>query len=169
MNKNKYLYDKKYYQASRRFQLNNNRMEEFISLIKESNPTKVLDVGCGIGTLVKKLNQEGLETIGIDFSDELEDFWEGDNFFEMDAKQIDFPDKSFDVVFSSDFFEHLDEEGVDSVASEMKRVGKRVICFVADNIGEVLAGRQLRYHLTHKPLAWWKEKLEGIEVYSSHI
>jgi ubiquinone/menaquinone biosynthesis C-methylase UbiE len=164
------IYNKKYYQASNRFQSEDKRLKYFVDLIKSYKPVRVLDVGCGIGYLVKRLNKDGVETIGIDFSEELNDFWgDDDNFFEMDAKQINFPDQSFDVVFSSDFFEHLEEGDIDKVASEMKRIGKHIIAFVADNIGEVLAGRQLRYHPTHKPLMWWKNKLEGIEVYSSHI
>ena len=164
------IYNKKYYQASNRFQREDNRLKYFVDLIKSYKPIKVLDVGCGIGYLVKRLNKEGIQAIGIDFSEELNDFWgDDDNFFEMDAKQIDFPDQSFDVVFSSDFFEHLDEKDIDKVASEMRRVGKLVIAFIADDKGTVLTKRQQQFHLTHKPMSWWMDKLGDIQVYSSHI
>lgn len=165
----KSLYNHKYYVASNRFQSQGDRLDKFVALIKSFNPKKVLDVGCGIGYLVKRLNSEGIETMGIDFSEHLEEFWNDDHFFEMDAKQIDFPDDSFDVVFSSDFFEHLDEEDIDKVANEMKRVGKVVITFVADDLGKPLNRRQMQYHLTHKPISWWTEKLGDIQVYSSHL
>jgi ubiquinone/menaquinone biosynthesis C-methylase UbiE len=168
MSKN--LYDYKYYLASKKFQGEGKRLEKFSDLIKSYNPTKVLDVGCGIGYLVKKLNKDGIETIGIDFSPDLEEFWgDDDDFFEMDAKQILFPDKAFDVVFSSDFFEHLDEDDVDGVATEMKRVGKKVITFVADDLGKPLNRHQSLYHLTHKPIDWWEDRLKGIDVHSSHL
>ena len=49
----------------------------------------------------------------------------------------------------------------------MKRVGNRVITFVADDRRSINA-RQRELHVTHKPLDWWKEKLKGIEVFSSH-
>lgn len=162
------LYNYKYYKVSMGFQTKRPILDKFVSLIKELKPTRVLDVGCGIGTLVKRLNSEGIQAIGIDFSDALEEFWgDDDNFFQMDATQIDFPDKSFDVVFSSDFFEHIAEEDIDKVTSEMKRVGKKIIAFVADDTGGPLHRRQAQYHLTHKPIEWWDEKLEGIEVHSS--
>ncbi len=164
------LYDKDYYKASDKFQRRGNRLDTLVGVIRILQPERVLDVGCGIGYLVKRLNKEGIFTIGIDFSEGLEDYWgDDDHFFEMDAKQIDFPVKSFDLVFSTDFFEHVEEGDIDRVANEMKRVGKRVVVFVADDIGEILRGRQLRYHCTHKPLDWWIKKLEGIEVHSSHI
>jgi hypothetical protein len=73
------------------------------------------------------------------------------------------------VVFSSDFFEHLEEKDIDKVASEMKRVGKLVIAFVADDKGTTLTKRQQQFHLTHKLMSWWMDKLGDIQVYSSHI
>ncbi len=164
------LYDHKYYKASDKFQRNTDRLDLFVKQIKKLKPKDVIDVGCGIGYLVRRLNEEDIFTVGIDFSKGLEEYWKDDpHFYNMDAKEIDFSDKSFDVVFSTDFFEHIEEKDIDKVASEMKRVGKKVIAYVADNIGEVLAGRQLRYHCTHKPLNWWIKKLEGIKVYSSHL
>ncbi len=44
----------------------------------------------------------------------------------------------------------------------------KVITFVADDLGGKLNARQKEFHLTHKPLTWWKEKLKDIEVFSSH-
>lgn len=164
---NKDLYNKKYFKASLGFQANPKRIAKFVELINSYNPTNVLDVGCGIGSLVRSLDN----ATGVDFSPDLrEQFWGNDpRFIEAEATRLPFQDNSVDLVFSSDFFEHIPEEDIDKVASEMIRVGGKVITFVADDIGENLSYRQRLYHITHKPLSWWKDRLQGIEVYSSHI
>lgn len=161
------LYNKKYFKASFGFQADPKRIARFVETIDKYNPTNVLDVGCGIGSLVRALDN----ATGVDFSPDLKErFWNNDpRFIEAEATGLPFQDDSFDLVFSSDFFEHIKEENIDKVASEMKRVGKRVITFVADDIGEKLSYRQRLYHVTHKPLSWWKDRLVGIEVFSSHL
>lgn len=167
----KTLYDKAYYKASKDFQLRPERTEIFINKVLETNPTSVLDVGCGLGALVHELNRRGISATGIDFADDLKQhYWGKATYFQVaDARDLPFKDGSFDVVFSSDFFEHIDEEFVDRVASEMKRVGRRIITYVADSLGKSLNRHQAQYHVTHKPIEWWREKLIGMEVYSSHV
>jgi ubiquinone/menaquinone biosynthesis C-methylase UbiE len=169
MKDNRHLYDKKYYKTSLGFQADPKRMEYFVDFIKRYNPKSVLDVGCGLGAVVNELNQRGIEALGIDFAPDLEKIW-GDNlaFTIQDARRILYENKSFDLVFSSDFFEHIDEEDIDKVASEMKRVGRKVVTFVADAKGPINQRQRIR-HVTHKTLNWWKKKLKGIEVFSSHI
>ena len=65
-------------------------------------------------------------------------------------------------MFSSDFFEHLPEEKIDSVVSEMKRVGKIVLSRVAYK--DKLTRRQAMYHLTNETKEWWENKLEGVTL-----
>lgn len=167
----KSLYDFKYFKASSKFQKNKMRLDKLLEVIKLYHPKTVLDVGCGLGFLVNKLNDESISAIGIDFSPDLKKYFWGNNISlsVADAKDMPFDNKSFDLVFSSDFFEHIDEIDVPRVANEMKRVGKKVIAFVADSNGEKLHYRQTLYHVTHKDLDWWKEKLQGIKVFSSRI
>jgi ubiquinone/menaquinone biosynthesis C-methylase UbiE len=152
------------------FQKEPTRIVKFMQLIKQYNPKNVLDVGCGIGTLVKELNKNKIDAFGIDFSADLKSFWNDNYHFSVsDANKTPYEDGHFDIVFSSDFFEHLNEEDIDGVANEMKRIGKRVIAFVADDLGKRLNHRQTMYHCTHKPIKWWIDKLQGIDVHTSHI
>ena len=113
----------------------------------------VLDVGCGEGKLVRLLLDNGIITTGIDIEDNCK--YASDNFIIGNAKELPFDDETFDVVVSNDFFEHISEEDIDQVYSEMRRVGKHVIARISlkpkDN------------HLTVKPISWWKEKLPGCE------
>lgn len=170
---NRHLYNYNYYHQSRNFQTKPERTEKMVKKVLEHKPNSVLDVGCGLGAIVNKLCDEGLvqKAIGTDFSEDLIGIW-GKNhlnrFLVMDARDLLFANNSFDLVVSSDFFEHINEADIDKVALEMKRVGKKVITFVADDRGMVLTEKQKEYHVTHKPLSWWKNKLKNIEVFSSH-
>lgn len=172
MKDNRHLYTYNYFHQSKNFQLNPERTRKLIKKVMESEPKSVLDVGCGLGSVVNELIEKGINAVGVDFAPDLQKIW-GKNyqkhFFIADARSLSSYIKTkSDVVFSSDFFEHIDEEDIDKVAREMKKVGKKVIAFVADDIGGELNARQRSLHVTHKPLPWWEQKLRGIDVYSSH-
>jgi len=156
------LYDYKYFMSSRRFQGSKDRLEELVDIVKTYNPTSVLDVGCGIGNLVLKLRELGIKAVGVDNAEDLKLFWKSDGFYISDASELPFEDKSFDLVISTDFFEHIPEEKIGSVKSEMLRVGKKVIARVVYE--DKLTKGQAQYHVTNKPKEWWDSKLEGIEL-----
>jgi ubiquinone/menaquinone biosynthesis C-methylase UbiE len=161
----KKLYDMKYFRGSRKFQRRGGRLDELEKIILDYKPQTVLDVGCGIGFLVRRLRDNGIETTGVDFANVLPGvYWEDEEtyFIVADAKNLPFKDKSYDVVVSSDFFEHLSEEDIDQVVSEMLRVGKVVLARVAYEA--VITPKQARYHTTNKPKEWWEEKLKGIKL-----
>ena len=156
-------YDKKYFKASRGFQSNPMRIADFIDKIMVLRPTHVLDVGCGIGYLTNALNAVDIPTIGVDNAEALKQFWGDKLYFEFaDAKKLPFKDKSFDLVISSDFFEHVPEADIDTVYGEMKRVGNRVAASIAYE--DRLTNGQARYHVTNKSKEWGMEKLLGIIV-----
>jgi ubiquinone/menaquinone biosynthesis C-methylase UbiE len=166
----KTLYDRAYYKSSKDFQLMPERTEMFVNEILKYHPKSVLDVGCGLGALVHELNKIGIPSVGVDFAPDLkEHYWGKAKYFELaDARSLPFEHDSFDVVFSSDFFEHIDEKYINQVANEMKRVGNKVITYVADSLGKPLNQHQRLYHVTHQPIEWWVDKLPGIEVHSAH-
>jgi len=118
------------------------------------NPKSVLDVGCGTGKIVNLLRNEGIDAWGIDIAEEKGEF-APEYCVYGDAINIPFEDNRFDVVVSNDFMEHIAEENIDKVYSEMKRVAKHVIARICI--------KPYRYHLTVKPISWWKEKLPGCE------
>ena len=119
-------------------------------------------MGCGPGTLVKLLRSYGIKAYGIDNAKALKELWKEDYFSIADAQDLPFEDKDFDIVFSSDFFEHIQHWDIDRVAKEMKRVGKVVIAEIA--FQAPLTERQKKYHVTNKPRSWWEQQLPGVKI-----
>lgn len=80
-----------------------------LKLIKSDD--KILEIGCGIGSVVYELDRQGFEVIGTDISSEaitygLEKY--GDIRIEVQAaEELQFDDGIFDFVLSFDLFEHI--------------------------------------------------------------
>lgn len=91
--------------------------------------SRVLDVGCGKGFLLKDLVDAvpGIEVAGIDVSayaiknslQEVKSFLQ-----EADAVHLDFPDNSFDLVLSINTLHNLRLPGLESALREIERVGR---------------------------------------------
>lgn len=91
-------------------------------VLKSNN--KVLEIGCGIGSVVFKLSEQGYEVIGTDISREAIAYGQkkyGDIHLEVQAAEtLPYGDESFDVVLSFDLFEHV--AATDMHLSEVRRV-----------------------------------------------
>jgi SAM-dependent methyltransferase len=79
--------------------------------IAELPPAKTLDVACGTGFMTRHLRGE---VVGLDQSGAMLDIGRsqvpGATFVQGDALELPFPDDSFDRVFASYFYCHLEEE-----------------------------------------------------------
>ncbi|MCA9368184.1 class I SAM-dependent methyltransferase [Candidatus Kaiserbacteria bacterium] len=86
----------------------------------------ILEVGCGRGSMIKKIKSFSTKT-GIDPSKQAIEHAKmiapEVDFFVGVAEKLPFPDESFDVVYSLEVFEHVRE--YDSMVSEMVRVLKK--------------------------------------------
>lgn len=117
----------------------------FIKFLKESSGQKVLDVGCGEGSLIFELSKNLKDKIfyGIDISKT------GINkaarrtinkaqFILYDGKNVPFSDNYFDLVLSSFVFEHLENPKI--IFDEMTRVVKKdgLIIIACPNFGSPL-------------------------------
>ena len=82
-------------------------MDKFVG--KDKN-TKILDIGCGTGIVMKKLESYG-EAFGIDISDEAILFCikRGiKNISKANAEKLPFENNYFDLITSFDVLEHID-------------------------------------------------------------
>ena len=81
---------------------------------------KILDVGCGTGSLSFYLAQEGATVVGIDLSRDLIEYCKEQSknlglsidFREMNAQIPDFEEESFEIILGSRIIHHLPDPGL---------------------------------------------------------
>ena len=85
---------------------------------------RILEIGCGIGTIVHELSKKGHDIIGIDISSEAIEYGRkkySDIHLEVQAAEtLPYEDESFEVVLSFDLFEHIAK--IEKHISEVGRV-----------------------------------------------
>lgn len=101
------------YAQDQREQNTSKTQQYLIPVLERTGAKTVLDVGCGVGTMVCDLLQAGYNAYGIDLLG-LEKFWTRldnprDRFFVVDpyAFELPFEDKSLDLAFSFGVIEHV--------------------------------------------------------------
>lgn len=110
------------------------RIREALNMAGDLSGRWILDIGCGRGELVCEAARRGAHAVGIDYAEaaiELsrkrrsqldEDSRRRTKFLLADAKGLDFPDGSFDVIFLIDVYEHLHPYEIEQTLAEVMRV-----------------------------------------------
>jgi SAM-dependent methyltransferase len=123
--------------------------------------TSVLDIGCSLGWAVAKLTAMGVRASGVDVAAPAvrHGVDAGLDLTQASATALPFPDESFELVMSTDCFEHLRPRDVDAAVQEAWRVSSRYLAFKINPRPDeathwrLLAGTRL--HLTLRPLTSW--------------
>jgi SAM-dependent methyltransferase len=101
------------------------RLDPRWRLVTANLSAPILDVGCGRGAWVDGLSRYGLDTIGMDYSQELIDsnraLYPTRKFLLGSAQHIPLPDRSFSSVISWGVIEH-ELAGPSVALQEMRRV-----------------------------------------------
>lgn len=150
-------YNQQYFDEMDAYAKRVTRLKQLYRSIRKRRPKTVLDVGCGHGYLVLYLLSHGIDAHGFDISP-CAGIKIRYRFTQGDAKELPYPDQSFDVIISSDFFEHIKEEDIDQVASEMARVGKTVLAYISYKPEDRSTG--IDTHESVHEEAWWAERLK---------
>lgn len=119
---------------------------KIVKLLNLKNGDKVLDVGCGTGSLLivaKKLNPEIIAT-GIDIDEKILKIAKNKmqkenlkiNFTKTSADKLPFGDSSFDVVVSTLVFHHLSLDVKKRTLEEVKRILKKNGRFLLVDFGK---------------------------------
>lgn len=92
-----------------------------------SKETKILDISCGTGELLKEL-QGKAQLTGVDFSEEMLEKARGKLAKDVELKQADvhelpFKENTFDIVISTEAFHHYYDQ--EKAVKEMMRVTKK--------------------------------------------
>ena len=122
---------------------------------------RILEIGCGIGTVVHELTMQGYDVRGTDISQVAIEYgrskYAGIRLEVQPAEELAFEDAAFDVVLSFDLFEHIAR--VDAHISEVHRVLKSGGYYLfqtpnkySDVIFETLALRSLAWRRAHPSL-----------------
>lgn len=113
-----------HYEESKGLHLN----YEIITNIIEKN-SRVLDLGCGKGTLLKKLIDKGCSGVGIEINQQnvIESIEKGLSVIQGDIDEglKEFADKEYDYVILNQTLQSTEKP--DYVIEEMLRVGKKVV------------------------------------------
>jgi ubiquinone/menaquinone biosynthesis C-methylase UbiE len=109
----------------------------------------VIDVGCGTGYGTAHLAEVAKSIIGIDLSKSAINWakrrYPGVHYVQMDAQKLEFPDRTFDLIFSSENFEHLADQK--SHVKELARILRADgLCFVATPNPELSTDSHNPYH-----------------------
>lgn len=113
--------------ASRRYALLNrwdpSHLDRVDRLLDIGPDDRVLEVGCGSGHLIERLDERGVDVIGIDANPNASELASSDRVLHMRAEFLDFPDEEFDTIVSIHAIEHF--EALEKALSEMTRVLKK--------------------------------------------
>ena len=123
-----WMYDPRTEVGKKRMEKQRELLEKFLSI-----SGKALDISCGMGISTFALEKLGFEVIGIDVQEELvekakeiaKELGYKAEFRVMDAKELDFPDESFDLVaLLGNPLPHLSIYDFDEIVQEAFRVLK---------------------------------------------
>jgi hypothetical protein len=133
----------------------------------------IMDMGCGGGQFVKDCFDAGHLAVGIDGSDwskkHKREAWRDipEYLFTCDAAkpfQVEFDGQpaKFDVITSWEFFEHVNEQDVNSIMHQMaKHLADGGVWINSINGRSCFVGGH-EYHQTIKPRAWWLDKFKRV-------
>lgn len=122
---------------------------------------KVLEIGCGIGTIVFELARQGYDARGTDISQVAIEYgrhkYAGVQLDVQPAEELAFGDEAFDVVLSFDLFEHIAriDRHVDEVCRVLKPRGYYLFQTpnkYSDMVYETLAHKSLKWRRAHPSL-----------------
>ncbi len=105
-------------------------------LLAPAPGSRLLEVGCGRGHLTRRLQDQGVEAIGVDANPHAIETGVAWNLRTMPAEALDFPDDSFDLLCSIHTIEHI--PAIERALAEMARVvrpgGKLLFIYPAEPI-----------------------------------
>ncbi len=119
--------------------------EDVMSLFTKAAGSKVVDLGCGNGSLTPKLAERGYDVVGIDASEEMIALAKQEypelKFMRGDALSFQLEEKA-DAIFSNAVFHWIDRENqeklAENIASQLKDGGELVCEFGGYGCGEAV-------------------------------
>jgi len=132
------------------------------SKIQERNPKSVLEVGGARGYICKILQTHGVPSVCMDVSVYCNQNKVVEEFVLHDATKEPYPfkDKEFDLCVSVAVLEHLPEDRIDAVISEMIRVSNRGLHGITF---EKTTQDRDTTHCNMHPREWWVDRFSRVD------
>jgi SAM-dependent methyltransferase len=123
------------------------------AMIAYPDAGETLDFGCGNGIAVRQMRLEDEPWFGLEYSETaFEKYLSSYPFFYVgDTSQ--FPDRRFDMTYSTEVLEHIPAELIPEVVQEICRITARYI-FMTISLRP--SSDNNRYHCTLRPREWWE-------------
>ena len=153
-------YDEEFYtRPEAQAYINNDSLwVNLVDMIQTLSPTKILDFGSGLGHVIKIGVDRGLDIMGCETSEyALEHTFEPDRVIKIEPvpkKCLPWPNNEFDLVFSSEVMEHIEEINTKEVIKELYRICSNKI-FLTIESGYALG------HINLHPRDWWLAQFRG--------
>jgi len=125
------------------------------SIITESAPNRVVDVGCGTGALLEALRDRGCEVCGLEYSSAALKYCRARKLdvIKFNIERDTFRDnRVFDVAISTEVAEHLPEKVADHYIDLLTRLADTVVFTAAP------PGQGGRDHVNEQPPSYWISK-----------
>jgi predicted SAM-dependent methyltransferase len=125
--------------------------------VMKREPASVLELGCGRGYLLKRfVDYAAISASGIEISEHCFLTRALDGIHRHDAAEAPWPvgDQQFDLCLSVAFLEHVPEDRLPAVFSEMARTTRRGLHGI-----DIHDDGNDATHCTIRPLEWWKDRL----------
>lgn len=167
------IYDDQYYQEEYFRHLNapygfivkpyHRYLSSFMAnLAKIKKGDRVLEIGCGIGTLTGEFKRLGYDITGIDINEAAIRNSICPQYCQLvkDTKKLDYPDNFFDLVISKETLEHISESEIDDCIKEWDRIsmGKQIHIVAVEERG--MGTTKNPAHINVKPEKWWVDKFK---------
>lgn len=121
-----------------------------LNMINTCGVKSMLDIGCGPGDMVELARNRGLETVGIDgdFTLKLNPTLFVTHDFTTGPLTNSLVDREFDLAWSVEFLEHVEEKYISNFMTEFAKC-KYVVCTAAP------PGHTGHHHVNCQPIEYW--------------
>jgi len=132
---NKIFENKSREKVGRYYAITKSIHDDFDKIIYSNPKVRVLEYGCGMGESLAKFASSGADAHGIDISDfainELQEKADSNNlnikYQVMNAEDLQYEDKYFDLIFGTGILHHLDlEKSFKTISEKLNKNGKAI-------------------------------------------
>lgn len=123
---------------------------------------KILDIGCGVGILVKQFNKLGFEAIGVDVNKPAikNSIFPKKCLRVKTTARLNFSDNYFDLIVSREALEHIPPEKIDDCIKEWDRVSKGKMVHIIAVSERGISAINDPSHVNVQSENWWIKKFK---------